>query len=295
MLHLRLGKIVRFANVQSGYVRKATRTFFPDTFDPSQYSPEENNQIAALFNEWFIFDFVSTQPKPSIIKQYYFLNPDRLEDLELTELEEIINTQFFSKFQIEKLIPNQGMDVIDIFTGKSYHIEDIKGSNNNRIGTISGRIAKVNKTYYLVGSDPLFFPITYTKRAIELNSKNGGLAGSITPKTLFEEFFLNKRKDTIYDSSIDVQAKRKELEKEYEIAAKKAQCSTPFNVFIDFVYNEHYQKNFGDFYIHLTSKLHIPEKMIFDNVLLFQDLWNFFPHKILGDKCPHDIVNEYKK
>lgn len=295
MLHIRLGKIVRFANVQSGYIRKATRTFFPDTFDPSQHSSEENNQIAALFNEWFIFDFVPTQPKPSIIKQYYFLNPDRLEDLELSELEQIINTQLYSKFQIEKLIPDKGMDVIDIFTGKPYYIEDIKGSNNNRIGTISGRLAKVNNSYYLVGSDPLFFPITYTKRAIELNSKKSGLVGTITPKTLFEEFYLHKRVDTMHDSSIDVQAKRKELEKEYEIAAKKAQCNTPFNVFIDFVYNENYQKNLGDFYVHLTSKLHIPEKMIFDNVLLFQDLWNFFPHKILGDKCPHDLVNEFHK
>lgn len=47
----------------------------------------------------------------------------------------------------------------------------------------------------------------------------------------------------------------------------------------------HRYKQFADFYKDLTS-IGITEKMIVENTKFFQDFWNYFPHKILGGKCP---------
>ena len=95
-------------------------------------------------------------------------------------------------------------------------------------------------------------------------------------------------------SKKELEKKRASLKEQFENLQKDDSLSVSFENIVSFVYNEHYKTNFADFFADLV-KLGVPEKMVFSKTDLFNDIWNFFPHKLLNGKSPYEMYKEHYK
>jgi len=291
MLIIRFGKIIEYANSNQTWLKKAVEEFFGNSINVDKY---DHKILSGLFNEWFIFDFQPTISEATPVSQYYFKNPYNLPEIQLKELEQIIKTEKYSMYQIKEVKKGKWLDLADIFSGKSYKVYDIKGSSNtNDKGTLAGRLAKVDGKWIVVGSDPLYFPITYTERSLNFFSKSKD-SQKLNPKYIFDQFIKNQ-KEGKPDEDIKVKVFRGELERQYKSMIKKYKLKANFEKLLDFVYRENYENHFAQFFKDLFMKLKIPEKVIFENLNFFQNIWNYFPHEVLNGLCPNEMYRRYDK
>jgi hypothetical protein len=79
----------------------------------------------------------------------------------------------------------------------------------------------------------------------------------------------------------------------YNNLQKKYSFSIPFDSVIAMIYEEN-RSSPGDVMEALIKK-GIPEEALFVDSQLFQDMWNFFPHKVLNNKSPIESFQEMKK
>lgn len=292
MLNIHLGKAIDWAAGNPTAVQRAAEEFFGS--GKQNLPVEYQERIISLFNEWFVFDFVDAA-KQSIIKEYYLINPDGLSAGLMDELSQVIETQLYGYFEVQKIKPGEWVEVWELCTGRSYRVSEISLSRNlkNQKGSFFNRRAKVNGDYYFIGSDPVVFPMTYTERA-KKDFSSGGNDLKLTPKTLLKLLVsqANKKDPAILCSAKVVRSKRLELEREFERLTRKYKITAVFGDLTDFVYNESYTSHFADFYrdVKITG---VTEETIFGETQFFQDLWNYFPHKKLNGKSPAERVREY--
>lgn len=291
MLNIKLGKIIDYAVKNEKIMEVAVPEFFDS--GKSNYSIENEGQVCQLFNEWLIFNF-KLPSGLTVINEYYFKNPDNLTPELLLELKQIIETQLYDYFEIEKVKAGQWMDILSLFTGKKYRVYEVMFSieMEGKKGSFYNRIAKINDKYYFIGGNPLVFSITFTDRSRRFyqTTKNDVL---ITPKNLLK---LIEEKNQKVDPRLsitkhDIKIKRNELAKKFENFVNQYGLVIKFERLTDFLYHESYKSNYADFYTDII-KIGIPEKMIINNSQFFQDLWNYFPHKKLSDKCPAEKFKE---
>ncbi len=294
MLNFRLGKIVSYVRKSGADIEKAADEFF-DGIEVKHKLPNAE-QISSLFNEWLIFDY-KFQTGTSISTDYYVKNPDSLTEDIMGELKQIIETETYELFELEDVKPGEYVIVYSLFGGKRYKVIERTFSQEavGKKGSFYNRIAKVNGNYYFVGSNPVFLPITHTDRSRKFYLKMD--KSVLSPKDALR-FLIRQKGDEEMDKDLKylqtkngIKLKQTELEKEFTILKKKHKVNISFDKLVTFVYNEAYKDHFADFYKDII-KIGIPEKMIFEENKFFQDLWNFFPHKILSSKCPAEV---YKK
>lgn len=290
-LSIRLSKVIEYACTDKKELQKALDEFFTKT----EIYPEMEHfeEITGLFNEWLIFDF-KTDGGITFITEYYLRNPYQEQEIVLQELKDIIETNQYGMFQIEKVKHGEWIDLYSLNIGQKYKVYDLQGSLSvPDKSTLYCRIADVYKKWLIVGSNPLIFPIYQTERAkkIFLDSKFPPL----TPKDVFLGYFKNPPSKVTqpFRSIKDLKAIQKSLEHTFSQLKKKYTVSSSFQDLVNFVYMEKYKKNFADFNIDICKKCNLPEEMLFENVQFFQDLWNYFPHKILGNKSPAEKSKEY--
>lgn len=252
--------------------------------------------VEGLFGEWLVFDYKPKKEK-TLINQYFLKNPDNLNDFKMSELEQIIKTQSVHLLQTYSQGKPPYVFMQSIFTGKKFKIYDKKLSKspNQDKGSFLGRIACVNGVNYLVGADPLVFPIRHTERSIKMFAK----AKMSTP-TLRETLVQfskpgklgNKKKINV--KKLDIKAEQKKLEKKYQKAAKKFKSKVSFQEIVDFVYNEDYGDNIAD-YITDLIKLGVPDEMCLKHIEMLYQIWNYFPHKKTGGKSPTQMSQESRE
>lgn len=294
MLNFRLGKIVSYIGKSGADVEKAANDFFNGV----EVGPDLPNieQISSLFNEWLIFDY-KLSTGVTISTDYYLKNPDNLSEILMDELKQIIGTQTYQLFELEDSIPGEYVIVYSLFSGKKYKVIEKTFSREivGRKGSFFNRVANVNGDYYFIGSNPSFLPITYTDRSRKFYLQTDKTV--LTPKDALGLLVPKKEnekvnKDEKYlQMKNGIRTKRRKLEKEFSTLKKKSKVNVSFDKLVAFVYKEAYKDHFADFYKDIM-RIGIPEKMVFDEYKFFQDLWNFFPHKILGNKCPADLYKE---
>lgn len=292
MLNIRLGKIVDYAAKNEAVMETAIKEFFDE--GNVELPIDYKDQISQLFNEWLTFDF-KLPSGLTIIADYYFRNPDNLSQELLTELKQIIETQSYDYFEVENVKAGEWIDVWSLFTGKKYRVYEVSLSISmkGKKGSFYNRIAKINNQYYFVGCNPLVFPMTYTDRSKKFFSTTEGDI-SLTPKHLLKFLIEKNQKDDprLSITKHDIKVKRNKLEKKFEKFVAQYGLKILFKKLTDFLYHESYKSNFADFYKDIV-KIGIPEKMIFDHLQFFQDLWNYFPHKKLYGKCPAEKFKEF--
>lgn len=273
-------------------VQRAAGEFFGSVH--GSLPAESTEQINSLFNEWLIFDFYDAAGR-SIIKEYYLINPDELSVELLDELRQIIETQFYGYFEVQKIKSEEWVEVWDIFSGKSYRVAEksLSRSLNDPRVSFFNRLAKVNGIYYFIGSNPIVFPMYYTERA-KKDFSSGGPAPKLSPKNLFK-ILINKAKEKspagLYSDEA-IESKRAELKKQFTKLIGKYKVTAVFKDLVGFINNESYTSHFADSWLDI-QKTGVTEEMVFGETKFFQDLWNYFPHKKLSGISPAEKVREY--
>lgn len=295
MLNFKLGNVISYVPKSGIDMEKAAREFFGK--DELNIDEVNREQALFLFYEWLIFDYKLPLGK-TIVIDYYFKNPNHLPQNLIDELKQIIETQKYEFFEVEKVKSGVWVEVYGLFNGKKYKVLEKTMSleiGNQKI-CFYNRITKVNGDYYFIGSNPLVIPTSHTDRAKKLYLKMEKTPTS--PKDTLG-FLLKNTKNEQQNEDLrylkmknGIEIKRKEIEKEFEKLKEKYHCQTLFKKLTQFVYREAYKDHFADFYKDMT-KIGIPEKMIFDSCKFFQDLWNFFPHQSLSGKCPAEKYQEF--
>lgn len=287
MLKVKLSKVISYAKSDPEIFRRAWREFIGEE---EVYEGMENfDKITALFNEWYIFDF-RQKSGMNFITEYFLKNPDNLSQELLGGLKQIIETQRFEALEIVKLKRGEWLKAYGLYSGKVYQIYDHLGSlSAPDQGTLFGRVAKIDDHWQLVGSDSVFLSWTNTPRAKKAYLKSGI---KLTAREVLV-FWLPQKKSEDLEFSMRMTPKglldkRKELEKRFNELAGKNKLKVVFKDVLDFIYKENYQTNFCDFFVDL-EKIGIPHQVIIEEMPFFNDLWNFFPHKLLKGKCPAEI------
>jgi hypothetical protein len=288
MLQVKLSKVIRYATQHESMMLKAVEEFFGKTpIDPHM---ENIESISGLFNEWLIFDFKMPSGTTFIV-DYYFKNPDSLPKEQLEELQQVIETQQFEMLELHSVKRGEWLKVYGLHSGKNYTVYEHSGSlAAPEKGTFWGRIAKVHDKHILVGSNPMYFPTTATPRLKKFYLDNK--PDHFSPKDVLPLVLPQRAKPSLIEkkqmSKKELEKKRASLKEQFEKLQKDNSLSVSFESIVSFVYNEHYKTNFADFFTDLI-KLGIPEKIVFFKADLFNDIWNFFPHKLLNGKSPHEI------
>lgn len=292
-MKFKLGQIVSYAYSQKqALIPQALKKFFGKKI-PCQ-GEEMYEEINALFNEWLIFDF-QLPGKMSIATEYFLKNPNNLDCSLLDELEHILKTQFYDLLEIIELKRGKWLKLHSFTKGKTIKVWDKAGSTGvSEKVTITGRVAKISNRWYLVGSNGIRLPFSSTPRHKRFISKTKG-GFKFTPQDTLR--FLLKKEDSsqsdqpkIYTKK-EIKNKRKRIEKKFEKLAKRYVFRLDFKKVVDFVYQENYQTNHANMYKDFV-KLGIPEEAVFNSLRLFQDIWNFFPHRSLAGKCPAEKYQE---
>jgi len=285
MLKVKLGKAFAFLPQTNIDPIQALFELMGD-IDPTQLNVSEEI-LQGLSGEWILFDYKPKNGK-TLVEQYYFSNPDDLNKTELRELKQIIESQSLHLLQTYAGSQPPYVFLQSVFTDKKFKVFDraMSQSIGNLPGSFFGRIAKIGKIYYLVGSNPIIFPIRHTQRAIKIFAKE-----KTPPPTLREIIQQLLEPKKIFKKTISIKSEREKLKKRYEQISKKSKSKVTFKAIVDFVYEENYQHHFAD-YITDLMKLGIPEELCIEHLDLFQEIWNYFPHKILGNKCPHELYEK---
>jgi len=277
--------IVKFALKEEPIVDRALEEFLGGTLPPKG----EEEETFSLFTEWLIFNFC-TQRTLSFLNEYILVNPDSLESPALSEFKEIAETQWYGGFEILKVKRGEFLELEHLFSGRKIRVFDRLGSKNAPPeGTILCRVAKVGGQYYLVGGDPFFLPLTHTQRMKKMmREKQEDFCSS--PKESLQLLLSKKEPSKSYNQR-EILKKRSELKKEYLILFKKYSFLPPFADLIGRIYLEKRTESFLDI-IETLFKSEEAKEFIINNNRLLQDVWNFFPHKILRGKCPTELFQK---
>jgi len=229
----------------------------------------------------------------TIITEYFLKNPDRLPESLMDELRQIIQTSVYDLFEVVSAVSGVSITVIGLFTGKRYIVSERSLSRQigNRKGTFYNRVARVGDVYYFVGSNPVFYPMIYTNRMKTVLQKEN--KEKITPKHAAELLLAPVKqspKKNVTKAAIG--RKRLSVMKMFAQLKQKYGFSTSFETLADFLYKENYRGHYADFYTDLKN-IGIGNNVIVENVRFFENFWNYFPHRVLGGKCPAEKYQEY--
>lgn len=287
-LHL----IIEYAHTKPGEIDRALEQLFGNGPLPKDLTPEDEELLQGLFGEWLIYDYRQTNGS-AFIAEFILTQPGHVSDTIIDQFTQIANSNYYSEFEILSAVPGKIMVVEDIFTGITYEIHDELGSQNASPGS-SGRIriAQVNQTWYAVGANPVLLPLRYTKRMKRI------LRTKIKPphptlKDTVELIRQPKPPPPKIPTRKEIEAKREEIEKQFESVSNKHASKLSFAVVKQAVYEEN-QINPGDFWQDLIKR-GLPTKFLLEDFQILQDLWNYFPHRCLGGKSPIEAYTRMKR
>lgn len=270
-------------------VDTALKEFFKDT---PPITHEQENEAFPLFSEWLIYDY--RQPGgSSFIIEYTLKNPDHLPAAELSRFEQVTKTQRYGGFEIISIKRGEWIDVEHLFLGEKTKVYDVSSSKTiPDKGTVVGRIACVEGKWYFVGANPFYFSMTYTPRMKKI-MQSEKTNPYMSPKETWELVSTPKAPPPPTFSPSDIKKKRETIQKEFGNLKKKYNFSVSFQDILTLVYEEN-RKSPIDLWQSLF-KNGLPEEVMIKHMQLFQDIWNFFPHKILKGKSPTEMFQQLKQ
>lgn len=280
MLNFKFGRVVDYAYRHREWVEAAAKEFFQ--------GQEARKEYMSLFNEWLIFDF-KPAGQTTIANRYFLENPDNLPADLMSELEQILKSQVFDLLEIEEIKRGSWLKVYSFVKKKRLQIWDKTASADAVAkGTLMARVGQAGNRWYFVGSDPWRWPFSSTERYKTILAKDNHF--KITVKDAYELMKQDESKQSVPTRKTytkkELKNIRKKLEKKYQHLAGKYSLKVGFDRVIEFIYQENYTTNFSDAFVELFKLTGVPETALTEAMNLFQELWNFFPHKILHGQCP---------
>lgn len=282
-----LGMVIDYTHSKPELAKQAFTEFFRGL--PKDKDPRE--ELFPLFAEWLIFNY--KQPSGmTFFNEFVLKNPLKLSKKELLQFEEIAETQLYGGFEIRTVARSKWIELEHLFSGSLYKVYDTLGSETiAQKGMIIGRIGKIRERWYLVGSTPHYLPQTFTQR---FKDHMHGQTAYSSPKDLLN--LLNTKHEYTEPKNLTkdaIKKKRDSLKKQFEIHAKKYNCPPIFDKLVKEVYNEN-DSSPGDTW-NLYVRLGIPQTFLAQHTQLFQDIWNYFPHKLLNGKSPVEMFQKHRR
>lgn len=281
-----LPKVIAFAQRQPALLDRALEEFFGKVPPPDK----EKDTALALFHEWLIFDYL--QPSGlSFISEYYLTNPDKLSESKLAQFKTILESQKYGGFQILSRESNPHWWHLEhLFLGKKYRVYDPINTELPNKGTLIMRIGIVNHCYSFIGFVPLYVPSSYTAKA-GADFKGRNLYQS--PKEAWAILAKHDLPPPPKVSRKAVRQKQKQLKKQYQKLAAEQNLPISLAELTALINNESGGPPM-DFWQDLIKK-GLPDEVFKKQWQLFEDLWNYFPHRILNNQSPVELYNELKK
>jgi len=119
-------------------------------------------QEECLFTEWIFFDYKLKNGK-TMLEDFYDTNPFKLPVKELSIYKDL-QENIYGLYEIKNIETCKGMTLKNIYTNKTYYVQEFSGTFNVDKGDIlTGRVGKIIDHYELVGSDPLILPLKFGK------------------------------------------------------------------------------------------------------------------------------------
>lgn len=287
---LPFSKVITYAHTKSAEIERALEEFF----GRDRPTKDEDDLVFPLFNEWLINDFRQTSGI-SFLAEYCVINPDDLDEVIRKRLEQVVETAYYSMFELQGAKPGFTVIVEDLESGKKMTVWDEKGSFGPDKGLIYARAAKIEGKWIFTGANPVYLPITHTKRAKKF-IKETLKDKKLSPKDTWKLIKGQREQKPLPPNFTkdEIEELRKDLRKKYDKIKRQYQIKLSFDDVLKLIYEENRQTAVGDFW-QMLIKEGIPEKFFFENTQLFQDIWNYFPHKVLNDKSPAEMFNKLKE
>ncbi len=92
-------------------------------------------------------------------------------------------------------------------------------------------------------------------------------------------------------SKKSIEQKRKQLAQNYRKLAQVTRSLLTFDEVLQLIYNED-GANPLDIFEQIKTK-HLSQEQHIEAMQLFNDMWNFFPHRMLNDNSPIDMVQKH--
>jgi len=275
--------IIEFAQKFPEEIEAAIQNFIPN-YDLME---NQNEEIRGLFWEWLVYDY-ERPSKMSFLVEYILRNPDSLPEIEIKRLKQIVQTNWYSDFQLLGTKPGDGVTVEDVFTGKKYNILDTKASlaKENK-GLLKARVALVEGKYYFVGSNPILIPVVYTERLKRILRKQKNQKESPRDTAIMLYEYQTKVVAPPPLSQKEIEEKKVRLKEKYLEKAAKYKAEMTFEELLKLIFEEN-EKDLFKFWDEVMKK-GIPKLMFFEETELFQDIWNYFPHRVLNNKSPAEL------
>ena len=285
-MDLSFRQVIHYIRQRRPLMKKAYEDFFKETGP----MPDDDDQAFSLFCEWLIFEF-RLPNGATFLTEYILKDPDKLDQKTRIQFEKVVETQFYGAFEIQK-VDNEGFVTAEyLVSGDSYKIYDISFSRPvPKRGTVIVRIAKIENKWFVVGIEPIYLPVTYTDRMKKMFREGKFIFYANTKETWKSMVQKNSSFSELNENMIDIEQKREVLRKTFESLAKKYNCTVSFKMIVEIIFNEN-RKPPLDIFKKLVDR-GLPEKMFLDHFALLQDIWNYFPHKILKGKCPAEVFQE---
>jgi len=129
-------------------------------FDYVQAIQERITQerIEALFNEWFVYDFLMKTHKTPL-ETYVYRNPDDLDDRELDLMKQAADSSYTDHFWVGTVDPEaHSIELREIGTDKAFVVHDMTASQSveTNAGIVAVRLIQLDGNWYFA-SDPAYF------------------------------------------------------------------------------------------------------------------------------------------
>lgn len=275
--------VIDFAHTKPDSTRKAFLEFFGENLPEA----ETEEQASPLFSEWLIFDF--RQPSGvSFLTEYALKNPDTLHEETIKDFTDVIKTHSYGIFEIKSVKRPEWIELENILKGNKMKVYDKTSTPTiPERGILHARIGKVRGKWYFVGSNPTLTGVEFSPRMKKV------LRESLTdilfsPRDTWKMVSSPKNPPPPRVNPHIVREKREELEKSYSELKRKYTLKPEFEDIVRFVYEENNASPL-DVWKHMVNK-GIPEDVFVSNTQIFEDVWNYFPHKILRGKSPVELI-----
>lgn len=277
--------VIAFAHKNQPEMQKAFGQFFGQTSFPES----DQEEIAyPLFSEWLTFDYKQANGL-SFLADYLLRNPDNLDKKMLDSLQQVLASHWYGEFEIAGVSRSSFLLLEHLYSGKKVKVYD--KSSTATIppeGTLHARLGKVNGKWYFVGSNPNYMPLTHTKRMKALLRKEIDPA-KLTPIDTWR-LISHKTSAPPEETKQDIANKQQLLKHQYEDVMKRVGNGLSFESLVAIIFKENSAQPL-DLFMSLTKK-GMPEEILFTETQLLQDIWNYFPHKILHGKSPAEIFQK---
>lgn len=277
--------VIDFAHTQQGDVQKALGQFFGQTSFPDKDQEEE---AYPLFSEWLIFDYKQANGL-TFLADYILRNPDDLDKKLLSSFQQVLASQWYGEFEITEVVRSKYVLLEHLYSSTKVQVYDKTSTVSiPEEGTLHARLGKNDGKWYFVGANPIYMPLTHTKRMKQLLQKEIDRP-KFSPIDTWR-LLSQKVPPPPKENAQDIKKKREDLRRQYMDTMKRFGATLPFQTLTKIIYEETSSQPL-DLFMALTKK-GMPEELIFTESQLLQDIWNYFPHKILHGKSPAELFQK---